>query len=100
MNYGDYAIDLDGTLESRDIDGTVTFTTTQLGTAAFMGNEFVGNGDPTSGTLRIQSNFGGLSQLWLNAQPDGVSVTLDVDIDGDDIIDTTIPTTWAALEAL
>ena len=44
-NAGNYTIDLDGTVESLDIDGTVTFTTTDTAidptVAAFTGNEFV-----------------------------------------------------------
>lgn len=101
-NTGAYSIDVDGTLESRDIDGTITFTTTQPGTtAAFTGNDLVGNGDPTAGTLLVQSTFGGLSQLKLIAQSNGVDVELQVDADGDNIFETTgLMTTWAALEAL
>ncbi|MEZ5541894.1 MAG: hypothetical protein R3F42_07610 [Pseudomonadota bacterium] len=100
-NTGDYTIDLDGTLESRDIDGTITFTTTQPGSAAFIGNDFVGNGDPVSGTLLVSSLFGGLSQLKVIAQSNGVDVELQVDADGDDVFEVTgIMTTWAALDAL
>ena len=87
-------------MESHDIDGTVTFTTTQAGTATFMGNDFVGNGDPTSGTLLAVSNLDG-SQLRLIADMNGVDVELQVDANGDDIFETTgIMTTWAALQAL
>jgi hypothetical protein len=103
-NTGDYVIDVDGTVESRDIDGTVSFTTTDTAldpaVAAFAGNEFVGNGDPTSGTLLATSSLDG-SQLKLIARPNGVDVELQVDADGNGLFETTgIMTTWTALEAL
>lgn len=100
-NTGDYTADLDGELESRDIDGTVTFSTTsQVGLAAFSGNELVGNGDPTAGKMLVRSLFGGLSQLWLTAENDGINVTIDVDDNGDDIVDTSFMRTWTELSAL
>lgn len=100
-NTGDYTADLDGTVESRDIDGTVTFSTTsQVGLSAFAGNELLGNGDPTSGKMLVQSQFNGLTQLWLTAQNDGINVTIAVDIDGDDNVDSTFTRTWAELSAL
>lgn len=100
-NTGDYTADLDGTVESRDIDGTVTFSTTsQVGLSAFAGNELLGNGDPTSGKMLVQSLFSGLTQLWLTAQNDGINVTIEVDDNGDDIVDSTLTRTWAELSAL
>ena len=78
---GDYAIDLDGTVESRDIDGTVTFSTTQP-YGAFTGNEFLGNGDPTAGALLARERSGRFARLKLIARTDGVDVELQVDADG------------------
>lgn len=109
-NTGDYAVDLDGTVESRDIDGTVTFTTTDagLGGVTFTGNEFVGNGDPMAGTVVITSsepvrplpNPSG-SRMKLIALPNGVDVELQVDADLDGVYeDTGLMTTWAALAQL
>jgi hypothetical protein len=96
VNYGNYSIDLDGTLESRDIDGTVTFMTV----TSFTGNEFLGNGDPTAGELLITSDLD-VSQERLIAQLDGVNVEFQVDVNGDDVFETTgIFRTWAQLEAL
>jgi hypothetical protein len=98
---GDYQINLDGEVESRDIDGTVAFTTTNagLGAAAFTGNASLNNGNPTAGTLIATSLLDG-SRLKLIA-PGGSDVELQVDTDGDGIFEITgIMTTWAALEAL
>jgi len=95
-NYGDYSIDLNGTVESRDIDGTVSFTTV----TSFTGNEFAGNGDATAGELLIMSDLD-VSQERMIARMDGVNVEFQVDVDGDDVFETTgIMRTWAQLEAL
>lgn len=98
-NTGDFSIDLDGTVESLDIDGTVTFTTTAPGAATFSGNDFLNNGDPTAGTLLAVSDLDG-SQLRLTALAGG-AVLIEVDPEGDNIYEQPpILTTWAALEAL
>ena len=106
-NSGVYAIDLDGMVESRDIDGTVGFTTTDTTkdptVTAFTGNEFVGNGDPMAGVVLIWSDLPlpNGSQMKLIAQANGVDVELQVDKDNDDVFETTgLMWTWAQLEAL
>jgi len=91
---GDYSIDLQGTIASTVIGGSVTFVTT----TTFTGNDFVGTTEPTAGVLWITTSIDN-SQEWLIAQPDGINVQIDVDEDGDNIVDATIMTTWTALYA-
>ncbi len=55
----------------------------------------VGDGDPTVGVLKIE---GADSSMTVVPQSDG-HVRLDVDSNGDGVTDTTINTTWAALDA-
>ncbi len=91
---GPYTISLQGTLASATIGGSVSYTTI----TPFTGNEFVGSGDPTAGELHIVGANG--SQAWLTAQPDGSTVLIEVDNDGDNVVDTTITTSWSELDSL
>lgn len=92
---GDYSIDIEGTVESTALGGSVTFVTVQ----SFAGNDFTGTGDPTQGVLLMTSDFDG-SQARLTAEPDGINVMIEVDADGDDVFEDTVMTTWAALDSL
>ncbi len=92
---GAYSVSLQGTLASTKIDGSVSYTTI----TPFTGNDFVGSGNPTAGELHITTSADG-SQAWLIAQPDGVNVQIDIDTDGDGIVDDTVMTTWTELQSL
>lgn len=95
MGTGAYSIDLNGTLASTVIGGSVIFESTQT----FTGNEFVGDGNPVAGILWITTSIDA-SQAMLTAQDDGVAVWIEVDPDGDDIYEEPIMTTWSMLEDL
>ena len=92
---GDFSIDLRGTIASTVIGGSVSFDAL----APFMGNDFVFNGNPTAGELHITTSLDS-SQAWVTAQNDGMTVLIEVDLDGDNIVDDTISTTWTELENL
>ena len=88
----DYSIDLNGTISSLGIGGAVIVTTI----TPFSGNLLVGNGDPTAGQILITNSLDN-SKALVFALPDGINVEIFVDADGDDIYETPIMTTWAAL---
>lgn len=92
---GDYGIDIAGTIDSTILGGSVTFITVQT----FVGNDFLGAGDPTEGVLLMTSDFDS-SQAKLTAQPDGVNVMIEVDAEGDGVFEDTVMTTWATLDSL
>ncbi len=79
VNTGLYTIDFDGTVESRDIDGTVTFTPR---CTPFTGDENSGNVEATAGELDAVSDLDN-TKVKLIAQPDGINVELRVDADGE-----------------
>jgi hypothetical protein len=91
---GDYSVSQQGTIELAIpfISIGATFTTI----TPFTGNHNTGSGDPTAGELHLIGAAG--SQAWIIAQPDGVNVQIDIDIDGDDTVDATVMTTWAELK--
>lgn len=92
---GDYSIDLEGTLASTVIDGSVSFKSMET----FTGNDFLADGNPIAGILQIWTSIDA-SQARLTAQDDGMEVWIEVDADGDDIYEDTIMTTWTDLESL
>jgi hypothetical protein len=92
-NSGDYSVSLQGTIE-LDIPfvmGGASFTTV----TPFSGNSGIGSGDPTSGELHLTD---GESQAWVIAQADGVNIQINIDINGDDIVDDTVMTSWSELQ--
>ena len=82
-----FTMDFDGTYYGSLIGGTIDFETpvTVSGTV---------DANPDAGSLIITGVNG--SKLRINAL-DNVNVELLVDNDGDDVYETTITTTWAAL---
>ena len=92
---GDYSVDIEGSLESTVLDGSVSFVTVQT----FAGNDFIGTGDPTQGVLLMTSDFDG-SQARLTAEADGINVMIEVDADGDGVFEGTVMSTWGTLNSL
>jgi len=92
---GNFTANISGTIGSSALDGSVSFQTT----TDFTGNDFVANGNATAGDLLITSDLDNTSEI-LTAQPDGINVVILVDTDGDTIYETTIMTTWTALQAI
>lgn len=74
---GDFSKDLNGTISSTLLGGSVTFNTTTL----FSGNENIG-GEPTAGVLHITNSIDN-SQALLSAKDDGSGLVIKVDADGD-----------------
>lgn len=86
-----YTLNMMGIMESTILGGTVDFITE----VDFEGD---GEGNPTVGTLLITSTFND-STARLFALEDGINVQIDVDEDGDGIVDVFITDqTWADLE--
>lgn len=86
---GDYEISTSGTIGTDQIGGTISFTNI----VPFAGNEF--DDYPSSGELLINgANDSTLRLVVLN----NVDVSLELDIDGDGVVDTTIVTSWQELE--
>jgi hypothetical protein len=92
---GAYSVTMQGTLASTQINGSVSYTTI----TPFTGNDFVGTGNPTAGELHITTSADS-SQAWLIAQSDGTNVVIDIDTDGDNVVDNTVNTTWTEMENL
>ena len=86
-----FSLSVSGTLQSTALNGSVTLSTPTL----FTGIDI--NTFPTAGTLQIDGASN--SRVSLTATG-GDSVQLDIDNEGDGIIDDTQFTTWTALEAL
>ena len=74
---GDFSKDLNGTISSTLLGGSVTFDTTTL----FTGNENIG-GEPTAGVLHVTNSIDN-SQALLTAKDDGSGLEIKVDADGD-----------------
>lgn len=79
-----------GRLDSDIIGGQVTFETT----TTFEG---VGTAYPNTGVLVIRGSNN--ASVKMQALSDATNVDLDVDSNGDSVVDVTVPTTWAALGA-
>jgi hypothetical protein len=92
---GTYSISLQGTLASTKINGSVSYTTI----TPFTGNDFGVTVNPTAGELHITTSADD-SQAWIIALSDGVNVQIDIDTDGDNLVDDTVITTWTELENL
>ena len=92
---GGYSIALNGTYGSDAIGGSVAFDTV----TPFTGDTNVGDGNPTAGVLHIAA-ISNSSQERLTAQPDGSTVLIEVDANGDGIYEEVITTSWAALDSL
>jgi hypothetical protein len=92
-NSGDYSVSLQGTIELEIpfISGGASFTTT----TPFTGNSVNGSGDPTAGEMHLTD---GDSQAWVIAQADGVNIQIDIDMNGDEVVDLTLMTTWSELQ--
>ena len=85
-----YLYTISATLSGTAIGGQVTVATT----TPFAGT---GAGYPESGSMRVTGAGG--SSVTVTAIG-GASVRLDVDSNGDGVVDSTSTTTWAALESL
>jgi hypothetical protein len=75
---GDFDKDLNGTISSTLLGGSVTFTTFML----FTGNENIG-AEPTEGELHVTNSIDN-SQALLIAQDDGSGLLVVIDADGDE----------------
>jgi hypothetical protein len=93
---GDYTVSLQGTIELVIPFANVGASFTTIN--SFTGNHNIGSGDPTAGELHLTGADD--SQAWIIAQPDGVNIQIDIDMDGDDAVDATVMTTWAELQEL
>jgi len=82
-----YTFDIAGTVSSALVGGTVDCQTLTI-------FEGVGDLDPDRGVMKC-SGSGGSSEMITAV--DNANVRLDIDSDGDGIIDSTINTTWAAI---
>jgi hypothetical protein len=87
-NTGDYSVEFEGTVYQSGL-GTGHFETT----VPFTGN---GSDHPSAGTLVATGANGGTVTL---IAVDNINVQILVDADGDTVAETTINTTWAALES-
>ncbi len=83
-----YAMTFDGTYYGSIIGGSISFETPATVSGGIDSN-------PDTGTFRVTGLNG--STVTINAL-DNVNVELLIDEDGDEVIDATITTTWAALE--
>ncbi len=92
---GAYSATMQGTLATTQINGSISYTTI----TPFTGNDYVGTSNPTAGELHITTSADN-SQAWLIAQADGNSVVIDIDTDGDNVVDNTVYTTWTEMENL
>lgn len=82
-----YSTDASGTLATVNLGGSVRYTTTTI----FQG---IGTDYPSSGVMVIT---GAANSSETVTAVDSISVTIDVDADGNGTVDQTINTTWDAL---
>lgn len=85
---GVYTVSSSGTINSNELGGTLTFSTP----TALRGVE---TGYPSSGVLRISGSNSSVTLMAISS----TTVRLDVDSNNDGVIDSTMNTTWAGLEA-
>ena len=85
---GAYSVEFDGTIRAYQLGGSAHFETTE---------PFTGTGidHPSAGTLVATGALGGTVTL---IALDSVNVRILIDADGDQIAETTVETTWEALE--
>jgi hypothetical protein len=90
---GDYTVSQKGTLNLSIpfIRVSASFTTI----TPFSGNNIVA-GNPTAGKLHLTGAAS--TQAWVIAQSDGVNVQIDIDVNGDEVVDETVMTTWSELQ--
>ena len=88
FNTLEYTVDSSGTLATLDLTGSVQYATT----ATFRG---IGDNYPFEGVLVVTGANN--STETVTALVDSINITIDVDENGDGIIDQTINTTWDAL---
>lgn len=90
----DYSVSSQGTIEIAIpfVSINASFTTI----TPFTGNYDVSAGNPTAGELHLTGALG--SQAWVIAQPDGVNIQIDIDADGDGVVEDTIMTNWTELQ--
>lgn len=93
---GDYSISPHGTVNL--VIPFVTVSASFSTITPFTGNDILGDGNPTAGELHLTG--AAPSQAWVIAQPDGVNIQINIDLDGDDTVDQTLMTTWTELEDL
>jgi len=88
VSTGDYSVEINAQIYSSALGGFATFTTV---------SPFTGNGEdnPSSGTLVATGALGGKVTL---ISLDNVNVQILVDADADNVNETTINTTWDALQ--
>lgn len=94
-NSANFIAIMEGTVSTTALGGSVSFVTT----TNFTGNDLANNGNPLAGVLLITTNTDG-SQEWLIARSNGIDVQLDIDENGDGVVDATIMTTWTELSSL
>ena len=82
-----WTLDASGRLDSSELPGTVVYSTP----VTFEGLDV---GYPHSGELLVTGDDSSARLVTL----DGVNVRIDVDLDGDGTVDTSIETTWEAID--
>jgi hypothetical protein len=92
---GDSSVTLQGTLTNTKIDGAVSYASI----TAFVGNDNLYSGNIAAGELHISTSADN-SQAWLTALSDGVNIQINIDTDGDNLVDATVMTTWSELQSL
>lgn len=85
-----YTMVASGTLDSSSLTGSVVYSTTLM-------FEGLGANYPHQGELLME---GENSSARLIAEQNGIDVRIEIDSDGDDVVDDTIMTTWAELDAM
>ena len=83
-----YTMIASGTLDSSELSGVISYTTTVM-------FEGLGNDYPNTGELFVD---GGDSSARITAI-DSVNVQIEIDADGDGMVDETIMTTWAEIDS-
>ena len=91
-NTGDYTVDFSGTVSSGELGGAVTFETTTPFQGTTSTEFFLEN--PTSGVLEVTGAGGSKAILTVTGLN---TVRIDIDEDGDGTFETTINTTWDAI---
>lgn len=81
-----YTLDSSGTLDSSDLPGVVSYSTP----VSFQGFDF---DFPSSGEFLVRAENSSVRLVAV----DNVNVRIEIDSDGDDVVDESIDTTWAAL---
>jgi hypothetical protein len=91
-NTGDYTVDFSGTVSTGDLGGAVTFETTTPFQGTTSTEFFLEN--PTAGVLEVTGAGGSKAILTVTGLN---TVRIQIDEDGDGNFETTINTTWDAL---